>query len=90
MTATEQAFGDANGVSGHRNDRQSAQASEPLIPDEPIDLASLCARAHAVINDFLERDAETPLLKQMQIQTRKALNVIHKSLETYRYEHSLL
>lgn len=48
----------------------------------------VCAALAAKVNAFLEAEAETPLLKAVQEQTRVALGVISKTLERYRYEVS--
>jgi hypothetical protein len=45
----------------------------------------LCATLAARINGFLETEAETPLLRAVQEQTRVALGVINTALERYRY-----
>jgi hypothetical protein len=45
----------------------------------------LCAKLAAQVNAFLEAEAETPLLKAVQEQTRVALGVISTALDRYRY-----
>lgn len=49
--------------------------------DETI--LTICTDIANRINKFLEEDAPTPLLKQVQAQTRVALGVITSALERY-------
>lgn len=44
----------------------------------------ICAALYARVNTFLETEAETPLLKAVQEQTRVALGVISEALDRYR------
>lgn len=45
----------------------------------------ICKQVAGKVNAFLESEAETPLLRQVQAQTRIALNVIQEALQHYRY-----
>jgi FAD synthetase len=44
----------------------------------------ICAALAARVNAFLASEAPTPILKQVQAQTRIALGVIDEALEKYR------
>lgn len=44
-----------------------------------------CAALAGRVNQFLETEASTPLLKAVQEQTRIALGVIGEALDRYRY-----
>lgn len=44
----------------------------------------ICAALYARVNTFLETEAETPILKAVQEQTRVALGVISEALDRYR------
>lgn len=44
----------------------------------------ICAELAARVNTFLEAEAPTPLLRDVQKQTRVAIGVIEEALERYR------
>lgn len=70
----------------------SLRAPEDTGDNTPIPIANghdesiypTCAALAAQINNFLETEASTPLLKAVQEQTRIALGVIGTALERYR------
>jgi len=57
----------------------------PVINGHDASILPICAALSARVNTFLETEAETPLLKAVQEQTRTALGVIDTALEKYRY-----
>lgn len=61
-------------INGHLGGGEEGQTISPI-----------CAALAERVNNFLESDAPTPLLKAVQRQTRTALGVIAECLEKYRY-----
>jgi FAD synthetase len=61
----------------------------PVVNGHDPSILPLCTALAARVNDFLEAEAETPLLRAVQEQTRVALGVISTALERYRYPSSL-
>jgi FAD synthetase len=59
--------------------------SVPVVNGHDTSIRPLCAALSARVTAFLEAEAPTPLLKQVQEQTRTALGVIEVALERYRY-----
>lgn len=57
----------------------------PIANGHDESIYPTCAALAARINNFLETEAPTPLLKAVQEQTRIALGVIGTALERYRY-----
>lgn len=49
------------------------------------DLQKLCAEQYALVAAFLEEDASSPLLHNVQQQTRRTLEVAKEALTRYRY-----
>ena len=49
----------------------------------------ICTALAAQVEEFLETEAPTPLLKRVQEQTRIALGVIDEALKKYRFVKSL-
>jgi len=58
----------------------------PVINSHDATILPICAALSARVNAFLESEAETPLLKAVQEQTRVALGVIDTVLEKYSLE----
>jgi FAD synthetase len=65
-----------------------ADDNAPVINGYDTSILPLCARLAARVNSFLETEAETPLLRAVQEQTRVALGVISSALDRYRYHLS--
>jgi FAD synthetase len=57
----------------------------PVINGHDDSIRPICAALAARVKTFLETEAETPLLKAVQEQTRVSLGVISETLERYRY-----
>jgi FAD synthetase len=64
---------------------KDADDNAPVINGHDASILPLCAKLAARVNAFLETEAETPLLKAVQEQTRVALGVISTALDRYRY-----
>lgn len=64
---------------------KDADDNAPVINGYDASILPLCAKLAARVNAFLETEAETPLLKAVQEQTRVALGVISTALDRYRY-----
>jgi FAD synthetase len=64
---------------------KDADDKAPVINGHDASILPLCAKLAARVNAFLETEAETPLLKNVQEQTRVALGVISAALDRYRY-----
>jgi FAD synthetase len=62
----------------------------PVINGHDESILPICAKLAARVNAFLETEAETPLLRAVQEQTRVALGVISTALDRYRYSSFLL
>ncbi|KAH7411041.1 phosphoadenosine phosphosulfate reductase [Cadophora sp. MPI-SDFR-AT-0126] len=58
----------------------------PTVNGHNDTILPICARLAARLNDFLETEAPTPLLKAVQEQTRVALGVISTALDRYSLE----
>jgi len=63
----------------------AADDNAPVINGHDASILPLCARLAARVNAFLDTEAETPLLRAVQEQTRVALGVISTALDQYRY-----
>jgi len=63
----------------------AAGDNAPVINGHDASILPLCARLAARVNAFLDTEAETPLLRAVQEQTRVALGVISTALDRYRY-----
>ena len=61
----------------------------PIVNGHDPSILPICVALAARVNDFLEAEAETPLLRAVQEQTRVALGVISAALERYRYPSPL-
>jgi FAD synthetase len=68
---------------------KDADDNVPVINGHDASILPLCAKLAARVNAFLETEAETPLLKNVQEQTRVALGVISTALDRYRYPFPL-
>lgn len=65
----------------------STDDNAPVInghSDPEASLSPICTALAARVTGFLETEQATPLLKQVQEQTRVALGVIDEALERYR------
>lgn len=62
----------------------------PVVNGHDASILPICAELAARVNAFLETEAETPLLRAVQEQTRVALGVISTALDRYRYSSLLL
>lgn len=62
-------------------------APSPSLPNggASATILPICAEIAGRVNAFLESEQETPLLKQVQEQTRVALGVISTALERYKF-----
>lgn len=69
---------------GVRSD--DAGRTETIAQDNEPDLAALCARVHARVSAFLDAEASTERLRNVQDQTRLSLKIITEALERYKYE----
>jgi FAD synthetase len=65
---------------GEATDEQSSAVNGHYASIRP-----LCLELAARVNAFLHSEAETPVLKAVQEQTRVALGVISEALDRYRY-----
>ena len=65
------------------------QSLHPVINGNGHDatILPICAALASRVNAFLASEAPTPILKQVQTQTRIALGVIDEALQRYRYFH---
>lgn len=67
------------------DDKPAATASIPNgAPVSSNSILPICNEIAGKVNAFLDSEAETPLLKRVQEQTRVALGVISTALERYR------
>jgi len=57
--------------------------SEPLVSDTPLPFHDLCARIHTRITSLLDTKDAPEKIKNVQEQTRVALDVIDRALEQY-------
>jgi FAD synthetase len=57
----------------------------PVVNGNDDSILPICAALAARVNAFLDTEAQTPLLKAVQEQTRVSLGVISETLERYRY-----
>jgi len=58
----------------------------PAVPNGvPPTILPICKEIAGRVNAFLESEQETPLLRQVQEQTRVALGAISTVLERYRF-----
>lgn len=67
---------------GIRSDDQGR--TETIIPNGEGRLSALCAKVHARVTAFLDAEASTERLKNVQDQTRLSLKVVKEALERYR------
>lgn len=67
---------------GIRSDDQGRM--ETIAPEQEEHLPALCAKVHARIAAFLDVQASTDGLRQLQEQTRLSLGIIAEALERYR------
>lgn len=68
---------------GVRSD--DAGRTETIAPDHEPDLSALCAKVHARVTAFLDAQATTERLKNVQEQTRLSLKIIDEALDRYEY-----
>lgn len=54
-------------------------------PQAPSEFEKLCATQYEKVTAFLEEDVADPILKDVQEQSRKALDVLKEALTRYRY-----
>jgi FAD synthetase len=64
---------------GEATDEQSS-----AVNGHDASIRPLCLKLAARVNAFLNAEAETPVLKAVQEQTRVALGVISEALDRYR------
>jgi FAD synthetase len=69
-----------------QNDDKSAGA--PVVNGHNATILPICAALATRVNTFLESEAPTPLLKDVQKQTKIALGVIDEALDRYRFASS--
>jgi len=69
---------------GVRSD--DAGRTETIAPDHEPDLSALCAKVHARVTAFLDAQATTERLKNVQEQTRLSLKIIDEALDRYELE----
>lgn len=70
----------------------STDDNAPVInghSDHNASILPICTALSARVRAFLETEAPTPLLKQVQEQTRVALGVIDEALREYRFANLL-
>ena len=67
---------------GVRSDNEGRTTT--IAQDAEPDLSALCARVHARVTAFLNTEASTERLRNVQDQARLSLKIIDETLERYR------
>ena len=63
--------------------------TEPLVSDTPLPLHELCARIYDRIASLLDEKDPSPKIKNVQEQTKLALQIIEQAFDQYRLVVSL-
>jgi hypothetical protein len=65
----------------------TTQSPAMKLPSAPLSLRDICANLNDRLTAFLEEEPATERLRNVQAQTRIALDVVAQALDRYRYAH---